>query len=277
MLEAKSMYRGGQIVCASDIESFEQPKELGLICPFCSEALFLNSGGTRECKGKLQFINPHFSHYRCGTNSQDCERRSRSSEGRARIAVIRGEARNQRLKLYNLYLWEMAAEDRRISNKILGQIASKFGRKQIEQRGINLHREWHKYQSDVYTLSNQILEEWYSTKSKEALNAINPNWFNDKEWAIADIKKQHQYFTSKVDLQLHQAICCEIHDFLGASSAGYVFNKFFIVSLRLAEIALYPKEIKLKNYPDPSIIFGIVGFVNGTHWVDQIQKRLNTV
>lgn len=276
MLEAKSMYRGGEIIAAVDLESYEEPKQLGLVCPFCSEALFLNSGGVRTRSGKLELINPHFSHYRCGLESQICEKRARSSEGKARIAAIRGEARNQRLKLYNLYLWQMAAEDRRISSKMIGQVASKFGRKYVEQRGINLHREWHKYQSDIYTLSNQVLEEWYSAKSKEVLDVINPDWFNSREWAVTDIKKQHQYFTTKVDLRLHQAICCEIHDFLGTPSAGYVFNKFFVVSLQLAEIALYPKGINLKTFPDSSIMFGIVGFVNGTHWIDQIQKRLRS-
>lgn len=271
MLEAKSMYRGGEIVSALDIESYEQPKQLGLICPFCSEALFLNSGGVRKRGNKMQFINPHFSHYRGGTDSQECEKRSHSLEGRERIKQLRGEARNQRLKLYNMYLWEMASCDRNISSKQLGRISSAYGRKLVEQAAINLHREWYKYQSDLYTAIHAAVLE---IKNFD-YGKVFPGLTNLSKITRGEGEGQKEYFNG-IDKKLHLAICYEIVDFFSTKSAGYAFQKMFIASLKLVETAVYPRKINLRDSEENhAIMFAIAGFIAGTHWIEQIEKHLS--
>ena len=270
MLEAKSMYRGGEIVSALDIESYEEPKQLGLVCPFCSEALFLNSGGVRKRGDKMQFVNPHFSHYKCGVSGLDCEKRSHTAEGKKRIAAIKAEARNQRLKLYNMYLWQMMAEDRNISNQLLGRTASKYGRKLVEETAIAMHRHLHKFQSDFYTITESAFVSMMNTKASEMLLQLG----KENDWLIEEAIGQQQYFNA-VDKKLHLAICHEIVDFLCTPSSGNVFHKMFIANLRVVDVTIYPDKLNLQNADSlRKVKFSIAGFIAGTRWIDQIQKRL---
>lgn len=106
MKDAKSMYLGGDIVEAVSC-NFESSRQLGLVCPFCREAVYLRGQTEREVNGRKQIVSPAFCHYSRKLDDLDCERRSITLEGREQIDRIKAEKRGQRLKLYNDRLWEM--------------------------------------------------------------------------------------------------------------------------------------------------------------------------
>lgn len=271
MIEAKSMYWAGEIVAAHDCTSFEDPKRLGLICPFCSEALFLNSGGVRMRNKRTQFISPHFCHYKTGTDAFDCEKRALTKEGRERIIAHKIEARNQRLKLYNNYLWDMAAEDRNITSQRIGRFASWCGRKWIENAAIETHRMWAVSLDSVYTFMAETLQE--------QIDGIPPKlaaFYEDIELA-EQAAYQSNYFAYQVNQKQHLAVCFEIADFLATKSSGYAFSKIFKASLiPVATLMRLGTPEKLHKEMSPGErICAVAGFIGGTHWLEQINARLN--
>lgn len=76
MLEARAMYRAGNLVKASDCD-YDSARELGLICPFCDEPVFLCKPAIkqRQKSGKYYYTNAHFNHYPSGDiTDYDCEK-----------------------------------------------------------------------------------------------------------------------------------------------------------------------------------------------------------
>ena len=267
MLEAKSIYRAGEIVSASDCD-YNSSRLLGLICPFCSEAVFLRSGSTRQVNEKKQFVSACFAHYNVGTDGFNCERRALTKEGRQRIQQIKTEAKRQRLRLYNAYLWQMIADDRNISYQKLNRFASSMGRKRCEKLALKIQKDWEQSLSDIYTVINATVQLCAKTEMVQALTGI-AKYQEVEEEAL----KQLSYFSTKVDLKLHTAICCEIADFLATKTSGYVFIKIVEATLLLLAIA-DNKGAEIIKTDSTVLLDAVAGFIAGTHWNDQIDKRL---
>ena len=105
-------------------------------------------------------------------------------------------------------------------------------------------------------------------------NKISNAQVHRRNFIIEEAEEQRQYL-SEIDNKLHLAICYEIVDFLCTPSAGYTFHKIFIASLRIVEMVIEPRKINLKNPRERhSIMFAMAGFIAGTRWIEQIQKRL---
>lgn len=117
MKQAKSMYQGGELIDAKYCD-YDSCKELGLLCPFCDEPVFL----VRECvrqrqkSHKVFLVDPFFSHYKSGDISE-CELRSRSIEGQAYLEQLSPVKKGQRLELFNKFFWEMVKDGSRIEIK----------------------------------------------------------------------------------------------------------------------------------------------------------------
>jgi hypothetical protein len=92
-----SIYRGGELFPA-DRADYSSSKELGIICPFCRESLFL-------AKGEKQ--SPHWRHYAKSSNSPACEARALSKEGLEELRRFEAKARGQRLRLFNKRFWKI--------------------------------------------------------------------------------------------------------------------------------------------------------------------------
>lgn len=99
---ASSLYRGGELIDASEAD-YESSRELGIICPFCKEAVFL----TREHTRKNTAIRASWKHYRVSTQSTFCEERALTTQGKEILKQLQPEARGQRLKLFNRRFWEI--------------------------------------------------------------------------------------------------------------------------------------------------------------------------
>ena len=110
MKEAKSIYKGGEIVYASEC-NYESAKKLGIVCPFCNEPLFWRDEFARLApKTKdIVIVDSHFAHY-ANVDGSVCEKRSITPEGRAFIEQISSESRGQRLKLFEKYFLKMVSK-----------------------------------------------------------------------------------------------------------------------------------------------------------------------
>ncbi len=215
MRQAKSVYFGGDITEARDCD-YSSSKELGLTCPFCSNAVFLTRGYHRTLRGKPNFVEPFFSHYD-GMGS-DCENRSLTKAGKDEVEKIKKEARNQRLKLYNAYLWRMLTEDISVIQSDVTYCQSAFktlvGSSRYESFCENAKKR----------LKSRGLQEVFDSMqefvvSSEAMRE------RDK---IGFLKGEH-YF-DLVDLKFHRLVCEEVRLYLMSDSAKPLFSKFITLS-----------------------------------------------
>lgn len=85
-------------VKAEELEgAHELTKEVGIVCPFCKEALLLKAGEKKV---------HHFAHYE-KEQGVECEARALRQEGKEYIRGLQVEQKGQLLKLFNLYLWDI--------------------------------------------------------------------------------------------------------------------------------------------------------------------------
>lgn len=238
MKDAKSMYLGGDIVNADECD-FDSYKKLGLVCPFCNEAVFLRAGFIGKRGSKSVDIPACFSHFPASRETvEDCERRSQSKEGRAAIERIKAEARNQRLEIYNRYLWEMisvgsligVSED--IDHKTLGDKTKRtlsrfFKKKEIQKLYdgfcIDYKRALPQIEQQIAAHSDFLFAE-ASTK-----------------YPIAKVdivyKRKSEVLNETSSLSFHRNICREVVFFLATKTAGYTFRHVFYQAL-LHSVAL---------------------------------------
>lgn len=270
------MYFGGEIINASECD-YESSKNLGLICPFCSSAVFVRSESVREAKGKLQLVRPYFAHYPSGlSDNWDCEKRSRSKQGREEIEQIKIQARNQRLRLYNAHLWRMIAEDRNISHQMLNKVRSQFGQRWCEEQSILARHELKLCLDGAYTFIDAALQEIENKNSSLFSPSARPPGMNAQTY-LEEAKKQNSYLM-ECDRRLHRAICFEVVDFLATDTGGFAFLNVYKACLVLSMmISGANGEREIRRMSPRSHIPTIAGFIAGTHWVDQINKRLSNV
>ena len=144
MKYAIAMYRAGFQVAADDCDH-ESAKKLGLICPFCKEAVFLRKGSYHERSGRQVSVPSSFAHYHSDDpTAQQCELRAKRQEGQEYLQRLEIESRNQRLKLFNNHLWEMFASQIGIGKAELSQVQKRFGRKGIGRFSRAMAKHWQK-------------------------------------------------------------------------------------------------------------------------------------
>lgn len=269
MLNAKSMYLGGEIVVASDIESYDQPKQLGLICPFCNEAVFLRASGTRTKHGKAEFINAHFSHYK-GDAISDCERRSRSIEGKAKIEALKAIARNQRLTLYNRYLWDMLMDGRGATSKVMNTLIVGNGKKRMKDESTAMRRVWNGIK-DVMYQAVEYTYEGMSSISIDDLTRLDSRYDSKAKAAVID----QSIKLSKIDKIAHLAVCMEVVDYLGSFTASNLFEKLYIICYSTVCVQL-DRRPKLTSQDDfEQMILNFATAIARVDWIEQINKRQN--
>jgi hypothetical protein len=258
MFEAKSMYFGGEIINASDC-NYTSTRELGIVCPFCSSAVFLRSHSTREVKGKIQLVRPYFAHYPTGNGDEfDCEKRSHTKQGKERIEQVKIQARNQRLKLYNAHLWDMIAESHEITHQQLNKARSTFGERWLESNSVLVRHEWRDSLSGIYALVD--------TAIKYLCNQAND---------VSNLAGKEHYLL-QCDIDFHQIVCNEVSDFLATNSAGFVFLKLFKYclyrSLLVGQNSFSVSDWKRINHVAHLSTMTMV--LASTRWAEMLNKRL---
>lgn len=273
MRYAKSMYRGGEIIDAS-LCDYNSTRQLGLVCPFCSQAVFLRSGSAYERQGKQIIVPDAFAHYHSDDPlSLECELRAKRKEGEDYLNQLRIEAKNQRLKLYNKRLWEIVKRSWPNNVLFLKTVNKQFDKKWIEWNAIRARQELAKdldfYQVEMEQISKQA--------SRQNVDAIAQKIWS-KERMMADSLKYNF-----VDQQLQLTIAFEVLEFLATKTGGYAFANIFrlgLISIALTEfntafqreigakeaIALFAPRIK-KNYSTQGFIFAVSVIVLFTDWI----------
>ena len=248
MKYAKSMYRAGFIVDAEDCD-YDSAKDLGLVCPFCSEALFLRRGHLR---GKSSYVEAAFCHYHTDDPMADvCELRAQRPEGQAYIAKVDAESRQQRLEIYNKRLTDLIFDTP-------GKAVYKFFRKtSLDQK------DWEGAVKSFRTYLRKNVEHSYAVLDKE-LDSIQ--YLVSGTSKAAELKdllqegvrdaremkavKDTIAFYSSLDLKIQRTICQEILDFLTTRTAGYTLLDL----LSSAASRIVTEELKKNTRQSPETL-----------------------
>ncbi|HEY9640143.1 MAG TPA: hypothetical protein V6C57_06645 [Coleofasciculaceae cyanobacterium] len=183
----------------------------------------------------------------------DCEKRSRSKQGREEIERIKIQARNQRLKLYNAHLWDMFSHSHSFSRQHLNKARSLFGESWCEQTSILVRHEWGRSLSDVYTFMDAAVQDIGSQAQNNKLD---------------------EHYLLQCDIRLHHAICCEVADFLATNTAGFVFHKIFkAVLMQAANVSDKFSVSDWKRVSAAAHISSISIAIAATKWTEEIQRQ----
>lgn len=269
MKDAKSMYRGGDIVEARHCD-FDSSRLLGLVCPFCNEAVYLRAGTSRIGKNKMVLVNPAFCHYPGSAEDLDCERRSISGEGREEIERIKAEKRGQRLELYNKHLWDMIASKNLVCilpGRIESDLVKLFGRqrfaavldgfKSVYPSCLTKPMFFEKVEKTL-NLIFSIDTFDFDGSTKDDIRAINSLRIilqnSEKEW-------------------FQRAIVREVLTFFGSRTSGFAFRKVSTTAIFAAAASQnYSRQIeKYKQL----ILDAFIQDVSMTPWEAQIERFSN--
>jgi hypothetical protein len=209
MKTAKSMYLGGEIVSAEEC-NYDSYEKLGLQCPFCNSAVFFSSESSRSVRGKEQYISSYFSHFHSDDEkSHDCENRAKTIQGKAQVERIRAESKNQRLKVYNLKLWQIIADYWQIEQKDLNEVRTLLGRKWCENNTKDVQEKW----SDP---------QYLATECKAIFKYVN---------------SRINYYSYNLEEKFDFMVTLEVIDFLSTRSASFIFPKILQTSIFCMELA----------------------------------------
>jgi len=253
MRYAKSIYRGGEIIDAS-LCDYESSKKLGLICPFCSQAVFLRAGSYYERHGK-KIVSPwSFCHYHSDDPlALECELRAKRKDGKEYIERLRIESRNQRLKLFNTRMTDILNQCWTDNYQYIKQLYKLYGKKWIEVKTIELRHELNSNFSFYLTELEMIHKQVCKPKLYD-----NPNDLGLKIWTKQEIQEQNQKL-SFIDKQIHFTICTEVLEFLSTRTGGYAFLKF--LSLAIISLSLTRLNFLLKRQVGLESLATMKGFI----------------
>jgi hypothetical protein len=276
MKKAKSLYLSGELIEADQCD-YSSSRELGLVCPFCSEAVFLRAGSFRDTtlrngKKVTQIINANFAHYPGSFLGFDCELRANSKEGKEKLAQLIVESKNQRLKLFNQRFWELFKQDRNLREKKLIVVIKRYfpNLKEVEALSIKSRMQWRSTLSIIYGFLQETAEFFDTISSKEIQSNLRISI-----QTIEEEKTVNKMYFDSISKQYHYQICTEIVDFLATNTAGLAF--YHLTKVAIATMILStPDSKELENLiKDPHYIcMAIAGQIYGTHWIKILKDEL---
>ncbi len=261
MLEAKSLYLGGQIILASECD-YSFSKKFGLACPFCSEAVFLKTAFEREQtlrnhQIKIQRVPACFSHYKTGVL---CENKASTSEGQEELQKLQAIAKNQRLELYNQYLWQMFAEVYSLTS--LNSINKNNRIKELEDLIPYVQKQIKERLPKYKSLVNGY-ESGFSLHVKQIINAL-------KEEAKEDVSISQDYLY-KIGLTYNQKVSLEIIEFLASATA-----KPFLYQVAGFVIGCHLRKKQLFLTTSDQLTDFICSSIPAINWIDLIHEKLKS-
>jgi len=265
MLECRSIYLGGNLIAAIDCD-YDSSRDLGLICPFCDQPVFLVRGSEkrREKSGVTYSVAPHFNHYSASEGEQ-CEARSKTTEGQKWLDEIRIERHNQRLDLFNNHFWDMVRNSHDYPKNPKANI-SEFELKSLAD---NVREWWNKHPDQIRDWISQSMTV-FTDPQKALRHSQNIARKLDVESGVKCLLDLfHTAMT--VDMKLHEQICNEASDFLKTKKSGIALQKMISAILHK-----YPDLLKMyhkANHPDVIAVF-LVGQIAMTRWNEEFE-RLN--
>jgi hypothetical protein len=219
MKVARAIYMGGCIIESEDAVSYGMSKEKGLNCPFCSNAVFCVAGYTRIKNGKEEKISSHFSHYK-NEQGEDCEARALTKEGREYIAKISGQARNQRLTLYNKRMWELLIYQKCIPKKIKTILNNYYGENQKELISYCVNQ----WKEDIPGRLKAIEDTIKALSDPSKFKHINIEFTEDIQALMERVKEE-------LDCKIQYAIALEVMAYLGTKNGREVLVKLIELAM----------------------------------------------
>lgn len=206
---------------------YESSRKLGLVCPFCSQAVFLRRGSEYDRSNKRIAISPAFSHYKSGEIlPDDCELRSVRKDGEEYLKSLEIQSRNQRIDLYNKRLWDVIkAEVVPVSFK---QVKKAFGDKW-------LNKTFKACRAELRKNLPFYLEEARQRWQVRSRNIGSPRSHRHDEVA-SSVWSSSELFAATLercsfDWHLHQVIFEEVIEFLSTSTGGYAFKNLLLYTV----------------------------------------------
>ncbi len=232
MRYASSMFFGGQLIDAAEAD-YDSYRDLGLLCPNCKEAVFLQATSQRQGGNTLIQIPAHFKHFKASKDAalvKECESRVQkydASEFQRRASQVR----NQRLRLLQRHFWNifasyyesefgvlMSSTIESLPDEFTGQMRQLLSNQFLSE---NLEYTQQLIRQFVEALFNHahILISWDRSK---------PNIGVNPSYAIQNHFRQS--LSGKLDLKMQKLIACEVLDFLHSNSSRPLVEKLFTVA-----------------------------------------------
>lgn len=211
MKYAKAMSLGGELVKPEQCD-YESHKKLGLLCPNCSNPVFLvkEKHGTSKL-GKDYVVPSYFAHYNMPKNQVErCELRVKNYS-EAEVKKAKAQARNQRLKFFKKWFWSILYSTKiGDNNELLG--------KAMEERVIwaTSIPDYDNLLSEMYPVLKKIIlgyKEHHLELLLEESLSMRMQYIKENREVIVrlgDYTESVNTFNAK----LHNEICGEVIDFL---------------------------------------------------------------
>lgn len=252
MILASSLYQGGKLIDAA-VASYEDSRELGLICPFCKESVFL----VREHTRNDIVVRASWRHYKVSQRSAFCEERALSSKGKEQIKQLQSEARGQRLKLFNRRFWDIFEKDKHIPP--LEKTCLNFTDKQSLSKVVkHCKKRW-----DVPAILQAIPKKIQQTVGNPAWSTVIRSQaiglgLQDQAQEVVD------HFTSIEFSMLRHKILSEVVEWLATETASTSFEK--IIQLAYLDcLEVFPRPIHTQAIAHMAIVSLIL-----TDWEEAI-------
>jgi hypothetical protein len=273
MKEAKSIYKGGEIVYASECD-YESAKKLGIVCPFCNEPLFWRDEFARLApKTKdIVIVDSHFAHY-ANVDGSICEKRSLTPEGRQFIEEINSTNRGQRLLLFERYFLRMVSE----SWSSLSRIDKRLTLSETTIHRIPLSPK------KIKDIVNGAMFIWNNHPPEDIRDFLTKYIDNDifggetEKLYEKSGQKLPELFeeVTKVNARLHKAICLEALDFLLNKRSRKLVEQLSVWGLYL-EIESHNEFEKLSMDDKKGLIsMEVIIMIAWTRWQQMFEKFKN--
>lgn len=218
---ASSLYKGGELFAAAGSD-YTTARELGLICPFCKESVFLVKNHMRGSSP----IPAAWRHYKMSTTSTYCEQRALSREGKETLKQLQPQAHNQRLKLFNRRFWEIFKHGKVIPRN-LRETCLMFMDEPILERMVRHCWEQWDVEAILRALPGKIKYRLQNPETAEALRNHPALQRVDSETA----DKAVEDFVNSTYSVLRLKILSEVIAWLGTRMALPAFEKLIELSL----------------------------------------------
>lgn len=303
MRYSKSMYWAGWVIDADECD-YNSSKQLGLLCPFCSEAVYLIRGYTRKMaeSGKEHAIRASFGHYESESKSDVdvCELRSTRPEGKEYIEKLKMEGRNQRLKLFNRRFIEIFMTSHKIPPRDLKYCKQSFGEKWLTKTYQLVRVAWRQQRAEISRNS----EDYFNLAIKQSALELPPELKDFQEFMKQhgggeltdeidkiyppERRQAHLARMQSYDAPFHLSICNEAIEFLATRTAGYALEKMVLIAaVKHASVLAVMKygsasdwEYVLEMIPETrkaqvsELINIIAGLIGNADWVTAFKAEL---
>lgn len=232
---AASMYEGGSLHYAADCNHGDS-KRLGLVCPLCNGALFLAKG---------EVYRPTWRHYHATLETQYCERRVITKEGKNLLRQLQPKAMGQRLSLFNRRYWDIFTFERLAPRDPYALCQKHLGKALMRKTVEHCRDRWNA--SDIVATLPRQLAEMERLKCKREIFMGHPATQQmlrkDPEVALATV----DYFENMKFSVLRLKILSEVVTWLGTPSAKDSFAKTLCLAILDCLEVLHHKQISTSN------------------------------